>query len=122
RQATFSPDAAHLVMLAPEFRIADSLAPLHRHVGEHRENADDQQCPAVAVHVEDAAAGQEAGGDRADDRPRAGIDQVIGMLWRSVRLAHISSPELVSSRRVPATPWKPLDALADAPGTSCRTA
>jgi len=34
----------------------------------------------MAVHVEDAAAGQEAGGDRADDRPGTGIDQMIGVL------------------------------------------
>ena len=48
---------------------------------EHAEEAEDHQPPAGAVHEHDGAAEQRRPArDRADDRPGAGIDEVIGML------------------------------------------
>ena len=34
----------------------------------------------AAMHPPHGAAGEDTGAERADDRPRAGIDEMIGML------------------------------------------
>ncbi len=105
-------------------RFANDVAPPHRHDRQHREDPDDQQGPAVAVHVENAARRQKAGSEGAKDRPRAGIDQMIGMLGRGVRLAHGCGPGSLSSRKVlaVAASMQQSGAQRNAPGTSCRTA
>src|SRR5437899_2122540 len=41
-------------VIALKGRLANDVAPPHRHGRQHREGADDQEGPAIAVHVEDA--------------------------------------------------------------------
>ena len=73
---------------ALEGRLADHVAPPHRHRRQHRDEADDHQRPAVAaMHVEHPAEGEHPGRDRADDRPRARIDEMVGVLRRPVPVA-----------------------------------
>src|SRR6516162_8808276 len=108
-------------MVALKRGFADHVAPPHGHRPQHRQDADDQHGPAIAMHVKNRARGQESGSNRANERPRARVDKVVGMLWRRVQLAHGYGPDLVNLRNVPAASRKLSVAGADAPETSCRT-
>src|SRR5271170_7449491 len=88
-------------MVALEGRLADHVAPPHGHDPQYTQNADDHQRPAMAVHIEDGAAEEQARGDGAEDRPRAGIDQMVRVLRRRVRFAHGFWPRRINLRNAP---------------------
>ena len=70
-------------------RFLDDVAPPDQHRVEHTERARQQKPRAGAVHERNQANRRDEGRDRADDRPRARIDQMVGMVVR-VRLSHDS--------------------------------
>ena len=60
--------------------LADHVAPPEEHRAEHHHRADDQRDVAAEMRGEDDAEHGEQTAERADDRPGAGIDQMIGLL------------------------------------------
>ena len=88
RHAVTQSDLYNRGVVVLERRFAHNIAKPHEHDRERRDDTNDHHDPAVAVHKEDGAGKKDAGGERAEDRPRARIDEVIGMLRCCVRLAH----------------------------------
>src|SRR5690606_24278860 len=90
RHAVAQPDLHYRVMMALDMRLPDHVAPPEEHRPEHGEHAEDEKPPCPRVHVEEAAGSEQARGDRADQRPRARIDQMVGMLLSlRVRIGHV---------------------------------
>src|SRR5437763_13253368 len=120
-----------------EGSLAYHIATPHSHCCEHGDEADLHQPPAIAMHEQHGARRERARSDRADDRPGARIDEVVGMLRAGMRLAvavsvnvgvgHLSPPRSLNLRQISGVDWPPHSASPPgsptaARGTSCRTA
>src|SRR5229473_3145691 len=69
-------------------RLADHVAPPDRHDGDHTDKPGRHQPQRAAVHIDHRAAEHESGEARADQRPGARIDEVVGMLGSALAGAH----------------------------------
>src|SRR6185503_12984894 len=72
----------------------------------------------VGMHAQHEPEKQDEGAERAERRPRAGIDQMVWVVRCAVRVGHwFSSPFLIRWQRRAATPWR----AASSPHGTCTT-
>ena len=119
-------DLHHAGVIAAVLGFLDDVAPPARHGVEHadRARAEHQRRDRVhVVHPADRADRHHEGRQRADDRPRARIDEVVVVLRFGVSVGHIRSP--LNPRCVPACRPRrcpPPAAARRAADGRCRTA
>ena len=110
-------DLHHAGVVALVLRFADHVGPPARHGVEHADGADaedDRRGREQMMHPGDRADRHDEGRDRADDRPRARIDEVV-VVMLDLRRSHcglsVSGAGAVfgtySSQK--SNPWDPMD-------------
>jgi hypothetical protein len=72
------------------FGLGDHVLPPAEHCVEHQHEAGQEPVNRPFVHVPDAAGRHDERGNRADERPLARVQQVVGM--GSFRASHQCSP------------------------------
>jgi hypothetical protein len=79
RHAVTQTDLHHRRVGFFNHRLLDDVAPPAEHHAQDRQNAQDQQQLARPMHIQDHAGRQQPAREGAQQRPWAGIDQVVRM-------------------------------------------